>query len=78
MVFSSLGCSATHSFALSNEKIAANADSLHDGCYDRGVLAVLASSGENEVRQRALELAGLSNVLRMREEEKRKRGSRRR
>ena len=34
------------------------------------VLAVLASSGENEVRQRALELAGLPNVLRMREEEK--------
>ena len=49
-------------------KNAANADSLHDGGHNRGVLAVLASSGENEVRQRALELAGLSNVLRMREE----------
>ena len=57
---------------------AANANSFHDGGHNRGVLAVLAGSGENEVRQRALKLAGLSNVLRMREEETWKRGSRRR
>lgn len=57
---------------------AAYANSFHDGGHNRGVLAVLAGSGENEVRQRALKLAGLSNVLRMREEETWKRGSRRR